>query len=86
VRDPPATWAVTLADAQAKGIATNRATAGAFAVNVLPVIREVQAAGATTFQAIAEALNARGVRTARGGTWHASTARNIVMREASVTP
>jgi hypothetical protein len=36
--------------------------------------------GATWVQAIAGALNARGVRTARGGTWHASTARNIVNR------
>src|ERR1700749_2738456 len=48
-----------LADAQAKGIAANRATAGAFAANVLPIIREVQASGATSFQANADALNAR---------------------------
>jgi hypothetical protein len=35
---------------------------------VLPVVREIQAAGITSLAAIAAALNARGVRTARGGT------------------
>ena len=39
------------------------------APNVLPIIREVQRAGAKTLRAIAEALNARGVPTARGGRW-----------------
>jgi hypothetical protein len=36
----------------------------------LPIIREAQKAGATTLRQIAEALNARGVATARGGQWH----------------
>jgi hypothetical protein len=38
------------------------------AEDVLPIIREAQKAGATTVRQIAEALNARGVATARGGT------------------
>jgi hypothetical protein len=29
---------------------------------------------------IAETLNARGVRTARGGQWHASTVANLLAR------
>ncbi len=29
---------------------------------------------------LAEALNARGVRTARGGRWHATTVRNLLVR------
>jgi DNA invertase Pin-like site-specific DNA recombinase len=70
-----------LADAQARGMATNRATASAFARNVLPVIREVQAGGATSFQAIADALNARGVRAPRGGAWQPTSVRNIINRE-----
>lgn len=37
-----------LADAQAKGVATNRAAADAFAANVLPIVKQIQAAGATT--------------------------------------
>jgi len=67
--------------AQAKGVAVNRAAADAFAANVLPVVRQIQATGATTSRAIAEALNARGIRTARGGGWHSSTVRNLLGRE-----
>ena len=59
-----------LPEAAAKGAAMQRAAANAFAANVLPVIRQIQAAGVTTHRAIAEALNARGIRTARGGQWH----------------
>jgi DNA invertase Pin-like site-specific DNA recombinase len=43
------------------------------AANILPIIREAQKAGATTLRQIAEALNARGVATARGGQWHAKS-------------
>jgi DNA invertase Pin-like site-specific DNA recombinase len=52
--------------AQAKGVAVNQVVADAFAANVLPVVQQIQATGATTSRAIAEALNARGIRTARG--------------------
>ncbi|MGY4466580.1 DNA invertase Pin-like site-specific DNA recombinase [Bradyrhizobium sp. LB9.1b] len=70
-----------LPDAQAKGVATNREAADAFAANVLPVVRQIQSAGATTHRAIAQELNDRGVRTARGGDWHDSTVRNLLARE-----
>jgi DNA invertase Pin-like site-specific DNA recombinase len=70
-----------LAEAQAKGADANREAADAFAANVLPVVRELRAAGITTVRAIAEALNARGIRTARGGEWHHSTVRNLLARE-----
>jgi len=56
-----------LAEARALSIASNRAAADNFAANILPLIRQIQASGATTTRAIAGALNARGVRTARGG-------------------
>ena len=69
-----------LPDAQAKGVATNREAADAFAANVLPIVRQIQATGATTHRAIAAALNDRGVRTARGGAWHDSTVRNLLAR------
>ena len=69
-----------LLDAQAKGVAANRQAADSFAANVLPIVRQIQAAGATTFRAIAVALNDRGVRTARGGSWHDSTVRNLLAR------
>jgi DNA invertase Pin-like site-specific DNA recombinase len=40
-----------------------------FAANVLPVIREIQAAGYDSYNAIAGQLNARKIATARGGRW-----------------
>ena len=69
-----------LKEAQAKGVETNRKAADSFASNVLPLVRQIQAAGAITHRAIAQALNARGVRTARGGVWHDSTVRNLLAR------
>jgi DNA invertase Pin-like site-specific DNA recombinase len=69
-----------LGEAQAKGADANRASADAFAANVLPVVQQIQASGATTLRAIAEALNARGIRTARGGAWHAATVSNLLAR------
>jgi DNA invertase Pin-like site-specific DNA recombinase len=56
------------------------AAADAFARNVRPIIDQVQAAGATTYRAIASALNARGVKTSRGGRWQAATVRNVILR------
>ena len=70
-----------LAEAQAKGVTVNRAAADAFAANVLPIVRQIQTAGATTPRAVAAALNARGIRTARGGAWHDSTVRNLLARD-----
>ncbi len=67
-----------LAEAQAKGADANREAARRFALNVLPVIREVQAAGVKSLRAIATTLNARGIRTARGGQWAAQTVANVL--------
>lgn len=69
-----------LAEAQAKGGAVLKAGADAFALNVRPVIEQVRATGATSYNAIAKALNERGVKTARGGTWAAATVRNVLLR------
>jgi DNA invertase Pin-like site-specific DNA recombinase len=70
-----------LAEAQAKSAAANKAGADAFAANVLPIVRQIEASGVTGARAIAAALNVRGVRTARGGAWHDSTVRNLLARE-----
>jgi hypothetical protein len=45
---------------------------------VLPIFREAQKAGARTLREIAEALNARGVATARGGQWYAQSVANVL--------
>jgi hypothetical protein len=56
------------------------AAADNHAANALPIIREIRKAGATTLREIADALNARGVATARGGRWYASSVRNVLGR------
>ena len=72
-----------LDEVSAKGATANRLAADAFAANVLPVVRQIQASGATTLRDIADALNARGIRTARGGEWHAMTVHNLLARAKS---
>jgi DNA invertase Pin-like site-specific DNA recombinase len=51
-----------------------------FTANVLPVIREVQAAGARSNAAIAAKLNERRVPTARGGVWTHVQVRAVIGR------
>jgi DNA invertase Pin-like site-specific DNA recombinase len=58
-----------LKQAQWRGVASNKANADRFAANVLPIIQQIKASGATSLRAIAKALNARGIATARGGVW-----------------
>lgn len=57
-----------------------KAEADRYAANVLPIIREAQKAGAGTLRQIANALNARGIPTARGGQWYAQSIANILER------
>jgi DNA invertase Pin-like site-specific DNA recombinase len=66
--------------AQAAGVDRVKSEADRFAANVMPVIREAQRAGASSLRAIADVLNARGVRTARGGKWAATQVRDILRR------
>jgi hypothetical protein len=47
---------------------------------VLPIERQIQAAGVSGLKDIANALNDRGVRAACGGAWHNSTVRNLLAR------
>jgi recombinase len=61
-------------------VGTVKAEADRFAANVLPTICEAQNAGARTLREIADALNARGITTARGGHWYAQTVANILER------
>jgi DNA invertase Pin-like site-specific DNA recombinase len=61
-----------LAEAQALGAARTAGAARRFAENAAPVVREIRNSGVASLRGIAAVLNARGVRTARGGrrlTW-----------------
>lgn len=57
-----------------------RAGAAGRAESLRETIREIQAGGAASLARIAEALNAQGIVTARGGRWHASSVRNLLER------
>ena len=72
-----------LSQARESAMASIKARADQHAANILPIIREAQKAGATTLRAIAAALNARGVSTARGGSWHAMSVKNLLDRPAA---
>jgi DNA invertase Pin-like site-specific DNA recombinase len=69
-----------LAEARVAAVAAIEANADRYAANVVPIIHAIQKAGASTLREIADALNARGVATARGGQWHAMTVRNVLAR------
>lgn len=69
-----------LGTAQKLGAASNAKGADVFAANVLPVVESVRKSGVTTLTGIAEALNARGIRTARGGGWYPATVANLLKR------
>lgn len=47
---------------------------------VIPVITQMQASGARTLRQLADALNARGIATPRGGKWHPTSVKNVIDR------
>lgn len=53
--------------------AVNKVRARAHAENVLPVVEQIKAGDASLRQIAAE-LNARDIKTVRGGKWHATRA------------
>jgi hypothetical protein len=69
-----------LAKARAIANANHSAGANTFADSVAPAVREAQAVGAKTLRQIAAALNGRGIGTARGGKWEATTVANVLRR------
>ena len=69
-----------IAAARALGSAANKNSADRFAANIIPLIRQIQDSGATSLRAVAAALSARGVPTARGGEWSAVQVANVLRR------
>jgi hypothetical protein len=49
------------------------------ATDLLPVIADLKANGATSLHQIASGLNERGIRTARGGEWSAVQIQRLLM-------
>jgi len=69
-----------LAEARALGAARTAEAARRFAENAAPVIREIRGSGVASLRGVAAALNARGVRTARGGKWAATQVGAVLAR------
>jgi DNA invertase Pin-like site-specific DNA recombinase len=65
-----------------KGAESNARKADQHAANVLPVIRQIASPG-VSLRYIAAELNRRGICTARGGQWHATTIRSLLVRQKS---
>jgi hypothetical protein len=73
---------ITHAGQVGRGIQT--AAADAFVAGLMPVIQAIRSTGATTLEAITQALNQRGIRSARGGRWYASSVSNLLDRAAKM--
>lgn len=71
-------WAEKGGAALREMVASN---ADAHAVAPAPVIAALQQEGHTSLRALANELNAIGMRTRRGGKWHVSTVRNLLERQ-----
>lgn len=69
-----------LDDVRQRAVASVKADADGFARNVAPIIRDIQSSGVASNRGIARALNARGVATARGGSWSAVQVGSILRR------
>lgn len=66
-----------------KGAERNTRKADQHAAEILPIIQQMSARGASLRQ-IADELNTRGIKTARGGLWYAGTVRNVMARESKI--
>jgi len=71
-----------LEEAAKRGAAANARGADAFASNIIPIVRSIQTAGVTSLRGIADALNARGIATPRGGRWHPQSVGRLLDRAA----
>ncbi len=74
-----------LAEAGAAGAARTAEGAQRFAENVAPVIKQIQGNGVASLRGVAAVLNARGVRTARGGRWAATQVGAVLARAGAAS-
>lgn len=75
-----------LGEAQRKGLEERVRRADQFAANITPIINAIKETGVTTYAGIAEALNLRGIPSARGGTWHPSAVQKLIRRASYQFP
>ena len=53
--------------------------ADAFAEQLAPFLRAIRAEGTTTLRGIADALNRRAIKSAKGGSWHPAAVSNLLV-------
>ena len=66
------------AAATALSVASRKALSAERKAEVLPIVRELQAAGVTSLRAIAHGLNAQGLTTPRGGSWGPAQVQRVL--------
>jgi DNA invertase Pin-like site-specific DNA recombinase len=75
-----------LSEARRHASVARKAIADRYCANVLPVIRDIQSSGINTLRGIARALAARGIPTARGGSWTPVQVSAILQRSGGSVP
>lgn len=68
-------------DVKVKGAAAGKAKADARASDLSGILAEIRAEGAVSLRDIAAGLNARGIPTAKGGTWSAVQVSRVLARQ-----
>jgi len=66
--------------AQTNGNAAQCSIAHNYAASLEQQLLSIKRAGLNSYTAMADALNARGIPTARGGNWHAQTVKRVITR------
>jgi DNA invertase Pin-like site-specific DNA recombinase len=69
-----------------RAAAAKKRQASERAADVLPYIVAAKRAGCTSLQQLADALNARGIPSARGGAWHAATVWRVMRSSSTSIP
>jgi hypothetical protein len=59
---------------------TNEARQARADTDLVPIVKELHAAGVTTQRGITAALDERGIPTAAGGRWHHTQVRRLLAR------
>jgi DNA invertase Pin-like site-specific DNA recombinase len=69
-----------LSEARRNAAAAKKERADQYSANIIPLIREIQASGVKSLRGVARALAARGIPTARGGSWTSVQVSAILLR------
>jgi hypothetical protein len=69
-----------IAFAGSLGRSVQTAAADEFVAGLMPVVLAIRNTGAITLEAMSQALNQRGIKSARGAQWHVSSVANLLAR------